>query len=137
MISDADEHNRSRLYVFVVVAAGLLLTLIVVWWPGCRHYPIVTSSKSLELLKRLYVACNTRDAALLAKVAADIETLSGEGKLSAAEYDVFQTIIRDAQAGNWEKAERAALQFAQDQVGRGFPSTNIKPMSGSKTFQKQ
>lgn len=137
MTSDADEHNRSRLRVLVLVAAGLLLALIVVWWPGCRHYPTVTSPESLELMKRLYVACNTRDAARLAKVAADVETLSEEEKLSAAEYSAFQTIIRYAHAGNWEKAERSALRFAQDQVGQGFPRANFKPMRGSKSLQKQ
>jgi hypothetical protein len=58
-------------------AAGVLLVaLAVVWWPGCRQYPAASSEESLSLVKLLYTACNTRDAARLAKVEQGVEKLS-------------------------------------------------------------
>jgi len=100
----------------------LALPLLVVWWPGCRQYPPVSSKESLELMKLLYSACNTKDEKRIAKVEEGIEKLTREGKMAPAERESFDKIIGLARAGNWEKAEEAAFKFAQDQVGVGHPN---------------
>lgn len=94
----------------------------VVWWPGCREYPTVTSRESLTLMKLLYTAANTRDSSRLAKVEVGVEKAAREGRLSAAEEEAFRKIVTMARAGDWEGAERASFRFAQDQVGQGFPA---------------
>jgi len=97
----------------------LAIPLLIIWWPGCREYPAVTSKESLGLMKLLYAACNTKDPARLAKVEQGVEKLSREGKMTPAEKQGFDKIIGMAKAGEWERAEKAAFKFAQDQVGQG------------------
>jgi len=100
----------------------LVIPLLVIWWPGCRQYPPVSSVESLYLMKLLYTACNTKDPARLAKVEQEIEKLASVQKLTPAEMEAFNKIIGIAKEGRWQDAERAAFRFAQDQVGVGHPN---------------
>jgi hypothetical protein len=119
--SDADDRRRLRR---LLGAAGVLaVPLLVVWWPGCREYPAVTSKASLVLMKLLYTACNTKDPARLSQVERGVEKAAGDGRMSPAERQAFADIVRMAKAGDWGRAEAAAFQFAQDQVGRGSADT--------------
>lgn len=102
-----------------LAVAGLLF---VVALAGCRRYPAVTSRESLSLMKLLYTACNTRDEKRLAEVEKGVEKASREGKLSPAEREAFAEIIGRAKQGEWQRAEKAAFRFAQDQVGQGHPA---------------
>jgi len=102
-----------------VVLGVLGLALAIVWWPGCRQYPPVRSRESLDLIKLVYTACNTKDAARLARAERDVEKLRGEGKLSKAEDEVFTKIIELGKNGEWAEAEKRAFRFAQDQIGAG------------------
>jgi hypothetical protein len=96
---------------------GLLaIPVLVLWWPGCRQYPEVTSKESLKLIKQLYTACNTRDSDRLAKVEERLAKIEADGKMSEREVDAFRAIIDLAREGEWERAERASFKFAQDQV---------------------
>ncbi|MBX9627632.1 MAG: hypothetical protein K2X82_27775 [Gemmataceae bacterium] len=97
----------------------LLIPLLVVWWPGCRQYPAVSSRESLSLMQLLYTACNTRDEKRLADAEKGVEKLTREGKMTAEERAGFDRIIGMARAGKWEDAEQAAFKFTQDQVGQG------------------
>ncbi len=117
-----DEPGRSRLRWLLGAAAVLAVPLAVVWWPGCREYPPVSSKESLYLMKLLYSACNTRDEKRLAEVEAGVEKLTREGTMSAEERAAFDKIIGMARSGRWADAQEAALKFAQDQVGRGHPA---------------
>jgi hypothetical protein len=90
--------------------------LVLVWWPGCRQYPEVSSKEALTLLKQLYTACNTRDPARLSRVEQRVEKVAREGKLTPKEQDAFRRILARAKAGDWKQAEQASFRFAQDQV---------------------
>ena len=102
--------------------AVAVLALGVVWWPGCRHYPAVSSKESLQVMKLLYTACNTRDHAKLTRVEQSLEKAAKAGKLTPQEQAAFRGIVDMARQGEWERAEKASFRFAQDQVGRGHPS---------------
>jgi hypothetical protein len=111
-----------RLRRLVGMAGVLAIPLLVVWWPGCRQYPAVSSQESLYLMKLLYAACNTKDTARLAKVEQGVAKATHEGKLSPPEQEAFAKITGMAKKGEWQIAERAAFRFAQDQVGQGHPA---------------
>jgi hypothetical protein len=119
---DEDAGGGSRLRWLLGVLAVLAIGLVVVWWPGCRQYPAVTSKESLQLMKLLYAACNTRDTARLARVEQGVEGLARAGHLTAPEQEAFGKIIGLAKAGDWAGAEKASFKFAQDQVGQGHPA---------------
>ena len=116
---DDDDRPRSNARWLVGALAVLLVPLAVVWWPGCRQYPPVTSKESLGAMKLLYSACNTRDPARLDRVERTVQGLARDGKVTPAERESFERIVATARAGDWEKAEDAAFKFAQDQVGAG------------------
>ncbi|MBA4191683.1 MAG: hypothetical protein C0467_27200 [Planctomycetaceae bacterium] len=117
--SSDDEPPRSNSRWLVGVLVLLTIPLVVIWWPGCRQYPAVTSKESLEAMKLLYSACNTRDPVRLGQVEQRVEKLVREGKMTPAESASFGRIVAMARAGNWQEAEDAAFKFAQDQVGAG------------------
>jgi hypothetical protein len=116
---DDEVPDRRRLWLLLGVAGLLAVALAIIWWPRFREYPPVTSREGLQLMKLLYAACNTRDAARLARVEEGIERLKQEGKFAPAEQAAFESIFRMAKSGDWEAAERASFKFAQDQVGVG------------------
>lgn len=120
MRSDDDEAPRSRVSGWL--ATGLVLLLGVVWWPGCREYPPVTSPESLNLMKLLYAACNTRDPARLARVEEKLALLIRSNRVTESERTAFEQLVARARAGDWETAEKGAFRFAQDQVGQGHPA---------------
>ena len=114
-------HRLRRPWRSIGVAGLLAIPLVVIWWPGCRQYPAVTSKEALQQIKLLYAACNTKDPERLGRVERGIEKLTRESKLSPAEQEGFAKIIAMAKAGDWERAEKAAFKFAEDQVGQGHP----------------
>jgi hypothetical protein len=42
--------------------------------------------------------------------------------MTPAEKESFDKIVAIAKKGEWQDAEKAALKFAQDQVGQGHPA---------------
>jgi hypothetical protein len=102
--------------------ALLAIALLVIWRPGCRYYPPVTSPEGMQLVKLLYAACNTRDQARLSMAEKQFADLVGQEKVTPREKTAFESIISLAKAGKWEEAERASFRFAEDQIGRGHPS---------------
>ncbi|MBA4062500.1 MAG: hypothetical protein C0501_02115 [Isosphaera sp.] len=122
-----DDAPRSRLRWLVGAAAVLAVPLVVIWWPGCRQYPPVTSRESLSLMRLLYAACNTRDEARLGRVEARLEQLTREGKMTPEERAGFDRIVAMARSGEWERAEREAFRFAEDQVGQGDSEPDRDP----------
>lgn len=100
----------------------LILLLAVFAFVGCNSYPAVTSREGRQLIKRLYVACNSKSEAKLSGVAEDLSKFSEAGTISAGEKQAFDSIITLAKQGNWEAAEKSALQLAEGQVGYEMPA---------------
>ncbi len=100
----------SRLVQVCVVGCLLLLMA------GCRERPQVTSRHSLDLIKQVYTACNTRNPERLARCRQKYDQLVAQGELSDAEQASFQRILQSADSGDWPAAQSASLQFARDQV---------------------
>lgn len=116
-----DESNRTRLRWLIGSALLLAIPLAIIWWPGCRQYPPVTSRESLKLLQLLNTACNTQDTQRLAEAERRFAELERKGKLSAGEKAGYEKIVGLARSGKWAAAEAAAFKMAQDQVGVGHP----------------
>jgi hypothetical protein len=102
----------------LLTLAGVLVVLLVVWWPGCRAYPRVSSAEGLKLIKLLHTACNTQDANRLATAREHVAQAEANGRVTPAEATALRSIIDQAERGAWTAAEQACWQFAQDQVGR-------------------
>jgi len=109
----------SRLVWSLAALAILLIGLAVVYWPAGRKYPPATSREAYVIMDALHTACNTKNSGSLDKIEVYIAREKAEGKLGAAEEDVFARIIATARAGRWSEADREAFRFSQDQVGRG------------------
>jgi len=109
----------SRLGQLIVLALVMGTALTMVWWPGCRQFPPVTSPEALTLIKLVHTACNTRDSARLEAAAKRWETLLQSGKASSREKEAFDRIFQLAKQGDWQAAEDLSFRFAQDQVGQG------------------
>ncbi len=93
-----------------------LLWLSVAASVGCRQHPQVSSRESLEFIKQVYTACNTRSPERLAACRSKYEQLVSLSQLSDREQKSFRAIIASAEAGDWEAAQKSSLQFARDQV---------------------
>jgi hypothetical protein len=139
MISESTSGGEAgtRLRWLLGTAGVLAIALLVVWWPGCRQYPAVTSKESLQLMKLLYAACNTRDPARLSQTEQRLEKAVREGKVTPPEQEAFASILGMARAGDWEGAERAALRFARDQVGVGHPAPESKEETDPRRATKR
>ena len=83
---------------------------------GCREHPRVTSRESLDFIKQVYTACNTRNGERLSACRKKLDELVSEGQLSEAEQQSFRGILSSAESGDWESAQRSSLQFARDQL---------------------
>ncbi len=69
---------------------------------GCREHPQVTSRESLEFIKQVYTACNTRNAQRLSACKSKLDELVAQGQLSEAEQKSFRGILSSAEAGQWK-----------------------------------
>lgn len=83
---------------------------------GCRQYPPVTSRESLDTIKEVYTACNTKNLSRVSRCEEKISTLVQEGKMDSAEAGHFRDILDLAKQSRWEEAQTQALRYAKDQV---------------------
>ena len=93
-----------------------LICLMLLAISGCREHPRVTSRESLDLIKQVYTACNTRNPERLNKCKVALDELVSNGEISEAEQQSFEKILKLAEAGEWQAAQSESLQFARDQV---------------------
>jgi len=113
--NDNDDTNPRRYWVIALLVV-LAIASAYVWWPRWKVYPEVSSRESLQLMKLLYSACNTKDTTRLNKVETDLKKLIAQGKVSEVEQTAYIKIITMAKEGNWKEAEAASFRFAEDQV---------------------
>jgi hypothetical protein len=110
---------RSRQFWPLAALVVLLAALAIVWWPRGHKYPRATSRQSYIIMDALHTACNTKNAASLQKIESSIAREKAEGKVGEREAETFARIIAAARAGRWSEADREAINFSKDQVGRG------------------
>lgn len=114
---DADDDLAAQRWRRLLILLGvLLIPALVLYWPGCKQYPEVTSKEALSLMKLLYAACNTQDTARLTRVEQGVAKAVREGKMSDREQEAFRRVIDLARGGDWKGAEKASFRFAQDQI---------------------
>ena len=92
-------------------ACGCLLVGIV----GCGGYDEV-SPTAYEYAKALYSVTNRKAQDRLPSVTDGIQTSLEDGKLTDRENAWLIDIVRKAEDGHWEAANRAARQMMEDQV---------------------
>ena len=97
-----------RLSTMFLIASTLLT--------GCSQHPKATSRESLEFIKQVYTACNTKDSKRLALCVERLAELQSEEKISKEEVKSFKRVLEIAAKGEWESAQDLAFQFAQDQI---------------------
>jgi hypothetical protein len=96
----------------LAIVVGVFMLAVVV---GCR-----TRAPQVEFANRRYsaavrTAANTKSLARLARAKELIDRDHAGGVISPEEYAAYRAIIDLAEAGRWEAAERAALNFRRDQ----------------------
>ena len=81
------------------------------WW----FRPPVVSIANLKYIQLVRTACSSRRIDYVDGVRRSLENQKQLQQLSELEWRHFDQILRDASAGKWERAERAAsdLEFAQ------------------------
>ena len=97
-----------RLTMLLLIASALLA--------GCSQHPKATSRESLEFIKQVYTACNTKDSKRLALCDERLAELQAEEKISKEEVKSFKRVLEIASKGDWESAQDIAFQFAKDQI---------------------
>jgi hypothetical protein len=105
----------------------LTIAIALIWRPGCRYYPPITSPEGMQVVKLLYTACNTQDPVRLSQAQQQLSALQAQGKITGRELAAFESIIQLAKAGEWKKAEMQSYRFVEDQVGRGHPAPERRP----------
>ncbi|MDX1924867.1 MAG: hypothetical protein SFV81_00030 [Pirellulaceae bacterium] len=93
---------------------AMMLFMMVVF--GCSRYPKATSRESMDFIKQVYTACNTKNEGRLAACKEHLAELESEQKITAPELQSFKQILELASKGDWETAQSMALKMAQDQV---------------------
>lgn len=124
MSSRLFEGGAARIWSMVGV---VIILLVIVWRPGCRAYSPVTSREGMQVIKRLYTVCDSRDADKLGVLEQDITNLLSSGKISESEKTTFDSIIALGRNGEWDRAEAAAMKLADDQVGNPLLSNSRSP----------
>ena len=100
---------RSRLGRAVVTALGLVLL-----GSGCGGYPQV-SGEHRRLVLSLATAVSARNPVWLEANARIVDDLRGQGRLSAAEDEVFSSIVARARSGDWYSATEEAYALRDSQ----------------------
>jgi hypothetical protein len=95
---------------------GLLLLIVMVLPMGCGRHPKATTRDSMEFIKQVYTACNTKNSKRLADCESRLADLESDGMISKEEIQSFKRVLSLAAQGEWESAQKIALQYAQDQV---------------------
>ena len=103
---------RTRIWVKTLLLVGVALVFL----QGCSRHPKATSRDSLDFIKQVYTACNTKSVKRLTECERRFAELKEGGKMSEEEAKSFQEILGMAKDAKWDLAQGKALQFARDQT---------------------
>lgn len=98
------------------MAGSATILVVCLTLSGCGRHPKATTRESLDLIKQVYTACNTKNIDRLTACEKRFAELRESGKLSDNEAASFQKAIGLAKDSKWQQAQDLALRFAQDQV---------------------
>jgi len=98
------------------ILALLICLIAAILLQGCGRHPKATSRDSLDFIKQVYTACNTKSLKRLAECERRFADLKEAGKMSTAEAKSFQEILEMAKDAKWDVAQGKAMQFARDQT---------------------
>ena len=90
----------------------LLIALI-----GCSDYQGI-SPTAYQYAKALYSVTNRKRSEKLDELNELITSSTREGTITTQEADWLLGVIDDAREGNWEMAQKTAIQMMHDQVQR-------------------
>lgn len=96
--------------VLLLLLAGMLLIL-----PGCQQYGSV-SPQAWEIATAIYAVSNRQDAARLPAVDAVISEAFTAQQISESEQQALRQMLKDAEAGRWQKAMDDARTMLEEQV---------------------
>ena len=102
------KRNAYPIVTLLLIGASLFV--------GCSQHPKATSRDSLDLIKQVYTACNTKNAKRLAACEEQLAALESEGKISKQEVKSFRKVLDLAGKGDWDSAQTMALKYAKDQI---------------------
>ena len=93
----------------------LAMALVLVSMAGCGGYGDI-SPAAYDYAMALYAITNRRAEYKLEEVGRQIEGSHQRGELSDEEAQWLGDIVDNAQAGEWERANRASRSMMEDQV---------------------
>ncbi len=108
--------NNSRRLTSSACQLGLFVLVLATMIMGCSRHPKATTRDSMDFIKQVYTACNTKNPKRLSACEERLAELKSSGKISEGEIQSFQRVLKLASQGEWESAQAIALQYAQDQV---------------------
>ncbi len=96
--------------------AGLTTLVVALVLPasGCGNYPQV-SGEHRRLVLSLATAASARNPEWLEANARIVEDLRGQARLTAAEDEVFSSILAKARSGDWDTAREEAYALRDSQ----------------------
>ena len=99
-----------------MIGAVLLLIafLLVSWW----RTPPMVEYDNLRYVQLLRTAVSSRNADYVQKVEQAVDQQVEAGQMTIAERQHFGKIIKIAEAGDWDQADRMSFEFEAAQLGR-------------------
>ncbi len=99
----------------ILVAVMLLIAFLVLqWW----RTPPMVDYDNLRFLQLLRTAVSSRNADYVQKVEQAVDQQVKAGQMTSAEREHFGKIIKIAEGGDWEQADRMSFDFEAAQLGR-------------------
>lgn len=109
-----NERSRSRTHRHAVV---LVLIAVASMLASCTKHPQI-SFANRHYAAALRTACSAQDATMLTKAKEVIERDHAAGTISPDEVESYRSIIKTAEAGDWQTAERECHRFQKDQLAK-------------------
>lgn len=94
-----------------------LLAFMALMISGCG-YP-QAGPENIDLLASLRTALSAQNEDWLDRNVEKIEARRAEGVMSDEAYEAFQSIVEEAKAGEWKKAEQMCISYQESQRPSG------------------